>query len=539
MHLMHTAGDGRLAGIYRPNDAKCHTQLDPKVNRVLYSDSLVYDYPTIEQMRMTLRAFRVIPVFAVRRQQQYFQNIAQRFRGFSELLDDSATNLIGVIEQAYNQIVNITRLEFPLKDYLDINITTSCPDGSTEEITNNGCSGISNNTVNFTVTVTLNRCPAELQNFGKESIIVEVSRSAFGRFTIELEGHCSCECEQNTQVKNPSCSNNGNLTCGQCSCDEGWTGDNCSCSTAMCPLIREQQCSGSERGECMCASCQCRTFESGQRYFGDNCECVNSRCLSAGIECNNRGICTCIDGCSCNTSSITGMRHTGLFCQCNTEDCLTPECRTNPSDPTCSICSGAGTCVCTSTGSQCNCQPQFLGDQCQINLEGQRTCTADSDCVRCYAKASQAGVDPDTICPSGLVCTGYVALSSTGNYDNYMIPNTFNTTHMRCPVFDGECTYTYVEAVSQTTEKRVFHVLPEFCLPLPSWGIALVILFLLLFFGLLVLICVKLIYVWLDYREVHRLHLEVKTKVCNLPSICNLPRQVLSINSITIWLHQQ
>ena len=125
-----------------------------------------------------------------------------------------------------------------------------------------------------------------------------------------------------------------------------------------------------------------RTFLSGQRYFGDNCECVNSRCLSAGIECNNRGICTCIDGCSCNTSSITGMRHTGLFCQCNTEDCLTPECRTNPSDPTCSICSGAGTCVCTSTGSQCNCQPQFLGDQCQINLEGQRTCIADSERVR-------------------------------------------------------------------------------------------------------------------------------------------------------------
>ena len=39
--LMHTAGDGRLAGIYRPNDAKCHTQLDPKVNRVLYSDLMI------------------------------------------------------------------------------------------------------------------------------------------------------------------------------------------------------------------------------------------------------------------------------------------------------------------------------------------------------------------------------------------------------------------------------------------------------------------------------------------------------------------
>ena len=506
--LMHTAGDGRLAGIYQPNDATCHTQLDPTVNRVLYSDSLVYDYPTIEQMRMTLRREQVVPVFAASGEQEYFQNIAQRFNGFSESLDANAANLIGVIEQAYNQLVNSSQLAFPPLDYLDINITASCPDGSTADISNSGCSGIGNNTVNFTVTVTLNRCPPNLQNFGKETITVDV-RPAFGSFTLELEGLCSCDCEQTPQINSPSCSNNGNLTCGQCSCDEGWTGDDCSCSTAMCLLINEQQCSGSERGECMCASCQCRTFPSGQRYFGDNCECVNNRCLSGGTECNNRGVCACNGGCNCNTSSITGRRHEGTFCQCNTEECLTPECRINPLPTGCLICSNAGTCSCGRTGSQCNCRDGFLGEQCQVNSGGQRTCTVDRNCVRCYAQASRAGVEPNTICP-GLVCTGYVALPSTGNYDNYMIPNTFNTTHMRCPDFDGECTYTHVEAVSQTTEQRVFHVLPVSCLPLPSWGIALVILFALLIFGLLVLICVKLIYVWLDYREVRRLRLEVQ-----------------------------
>ena len=71
--LMHTAGDGRLAGIYRPNDAECHTQLDPTVNRVLYSDSLVYDYPTIEQVRMVLGRFKSGEL-------EYFQNIAWLFR---------------------------------------------------------------------------------------------------------------------------------------------------------------------------------------------------------------------------------------------------------------------------------------------------------------------------------------------------------------------------------------------------------------------------------------------------------------------------
>ena len=34
--IMHTAGDGRLAGIYKPNDAQCHTQFDQKENGIFY-----------------------------------------------------------------------------------------------------------------------------------------------------------------------------------------------------------------------------------------------------------------------------------------------------------------------------------------------------------------------------------------------------------------------------------------------------------------------------------------------------------------------
>ena len=112
--LMHTAGDGRLAGIYRPNDAKCHTQFDPTANRTLYSDSLVYDYPTIEQMRLELERLDVTPVFAASGAQQYLQNIAQRFRGFSEALEGNADNLIAVIERAYNTIVNSFTTRIPV-----------------------------------------------------------------------------------------------------------------------------------------------------------------------------------------------------------------------------------------------------------------------------------------------------------------------------------------------------------------------------------------------------------------------------------------
>ena len=360
--------------------------------------------------------------------------------------------------------------------------------------------------------MTLTKCPPNLQNFGRETITVFVSRS-FGTFTLELEGHCSCECEreQNTIVKSPSCTSNGNLTCGQCSCDEGWTGDDCSCSTAMCQLVDDLQCSGSERGQCVCASCECRRFESGQRYFGDNCECENNRCLSGMVECSNLGTCTCDNGCSCNTSSLTNRIHRGTLCQCNDDQCVSPNdpCMTDPAIA-CQLCSGfSGACVCTSTGSQCNCPAGFSGDQCQVDSEAVNECSGDIICVDCYAEAGEAGVAPSEVCP-GLECPGYTRL--TNNPDNYVIPNAINNTQRLCPRFDGtSCTYTYYQALSQDNDdQRLYHVLPRFCLPLPSWGIALIILFALLILGLLILICVKLIYVWLDYREVRRLRLEVQ-----------------------------
>ena len=33
--VLHTAGDGRLAGIVKPNDGQCHTQYDPSYNKTI------------------------------------------------------------------------------------------------------------------------------------------------------------------------------------------------------------------------------------------------------------------------------------------------------------------------------------------------------------------------------------------------------------------------------------------------------------------------------------------------------------------------
>ena len=44
----------------------------------------------------------------------------------------------------------------------------------------------------------------------------------YGRFLIEIEGICSCDCETMGMNSSIDCSGNGTFACGICDCDEGW-----------------------------------------------------------------------------------------------------------------------------------------------------------------------------------------------------------------------------------------------------------------------------------------------------------------------------
>ncbi|EMP36956.1 Integrin beta-7 [Chelonia mydas] len=58
--VFHTAGDGKLGGIYLPNDNQCHLDTDG-----LYSKSHIYDYPSVGHLAQVLSASNVQPIFAV------------------------------------------------------------------------------------------------------------------------------------------------------------------------------------------------------------------------------------------------------------------------------------------------------------------------------------------------------------------------------------------------------------------------------------------------------------------------------------------
>ena len=258
--VLHTAGDGHLAGIVKPNDGQCHTQYDPLLKKTLYTESLTQDYPSIEQVRQALEDANIVPVFAVADSSDlsilsYYNNIISMFLDSSTvLLSSNSDNLEEVLSEAHANAIADAHLTFNLPNYLSANVTVNCPPGSTYSPDSNECIGIGNGRVNFTIKLTLQKCTESLRNGKSEQI--QFNLRPFGQFVANITGFCAYACEKEQEYSSTNCINNDNITCGQCSCIDGREGNDCSCSTADCPVGPNSiTCSG--RGQCDCGQCVC------------------------------------------------------------------------------------------------------------------------------------------------------------------------------------------------------------------------------------------------------------------------------------------
>ncbi|XP_006933795.2 integrin beta-7 isoform X1 [Felis catus] len=364
----HTAGDGKLGGIFMPSDGHCHLDSDG-----LYSRSPEFDYPSVGQVAQALSAANIQPIFAVTSATlPVYQELSKLIpkSAVGELSEDSS-NVVQLIMDAYNSLSSTVTLEHsPLPPGVHISYESQCggPEEREREAGDRGqCNEVRiNQTVNFLVTIQATHCLSEPH-------LLRLRALGFSEeLTVELHTLCDCNCSD-TQPRAPHCSDGqGLLQCGVCSCNSGRLGRLCECSEAelsspdlesgcRAPNGTGPLCSG--KGRCQCGRCTC----SGQSS-GPLCECDDASCeRHEGILCGGFGRCLC-GTCHCHAN------RTGRACECSgdTDSCVSPEGV---------LCSGHGRCTC----NRCQCLDGYYGALCEQCPGCKTSCERHRDCAECGA----------------------------------------------------------------------------------------------------------------------------------------------------------
>ncbi|XP_068777158.1 integrin beta-7 isoform X2 [Struthio camelus] len=357
----HTAGDGKLGGIFIPSDSRCHLDASG-----VYSKSHLYDYPSVGHLAQVLSAANIQPIFAVTGPtvpvyQELSRLIPKSVVG--ELREDSS-NVVQLISDAYNSLSSTVELQHsPLPPGVSLSYESHCGGPPGPPRPHGGlCSGVRvKQQVNFTVRVRADGCLAAPQ-----AVALRVLGFA-EELRLELRGLCACPCAPR-QAPTPLC-HGGSLECGVCRCPAGRRGRRCECEGAAeapgdCrpPNSTGPPCGG--RGRCVCGVCECPPGLSGPQ-----CQCDSSACeRHDGLPCGGpeRGECVC-GTCRCRDG------FTGSACGCSLEraGCLHGE----------RECGGHGRCVC----GRCHCQPGYLGPLCTRCPSCQTRCQRHRDCADCRA----------------------------------------------------------------------------------------------------------------------------------------------------------
>ncbi|XP_004692550.1 PREDICTED: integrin beta-7 [Condylura cristata] len=379
----HTAGDGKLGGIYMPSDGRCH--LD---GNGLYHRNRDYDYPSVGQVAQALSAANIQPIFAVT------STILPVYEELSKLIPKSvvgelskdSSNVVQLIKDAYNSLSSTVTLQHdPLPAGVSASIESQCggAEGAEGAAGGHQCNDVRiNQMVNFQITLQATRCLPEPHDLTFKVLGFR------DELTVELSTLCDCNCSD-TKPNAPYCSGGqGHLQCGVCSCAPGRRGRLCECSEAeQSSPDMESGCRGpngtgplcSGKGQCQCGRCSCSGQSSGRL-----CECDDASCeRHQGLLCGGFGLCQC-GVCHCHAN------YTGRACECSGD---THRC----AGPAGGLCSGHGHCRC----NRCRCFTGYYGALCD-------------QCSGCKTPCEDFRSQPGCLLPEAAFDTQTVVLGSIG-----------------------------------------------------------------------------------------------------------------------------
>lgn len=484
----HIAGDGKLAGIVRPNDGRCHTEQREEDDFYEYVLDTTFDYPSIYQLNSLLIENEIIPVFA-----NTNPDFIESYSTLAGLLDSAqsvlaeAEQLTNIIRDAYNDLTRVANVVPTAVNNVNFRVEPLCNDSTPD----NGCLTVIGQEVTFRVSVTLESCTDALRDGGEIPLTVRVP--GFGSTIINLRGVCNCDCEEDTSESIPNdeaCSSNGTLVCGLCVCNEGRFGTTCQCTEQInpCPVFNGMECAG--RGTCDdCNECVCNQQPGSESFFfGSDCRCDNTSCVNncGGPE---RGVCDCDSlMCTCLIAEPVGLPFFGESCQCDPNLCFNEafpdvQCQNVGDGPD-------GTCAC----NRCDCPPghDSINGTCVP-----RPCVANRPCARCTAGLMSG---TRTSCADLEGCNG-ILLNGT----------TAPPTYMPCMFVNDTCEVSrnyFIPRAAIQAEDPSLPIFVQRCIiasdGVEAWIIAVAIVGGILLLGLLILIIIKLILLILERIDYNR-----------------------------------
>ncbi|XP_023310124.1 integrin beta-PS [Anoplophora glabripennis] len=360
----HFAGDGKLGDEVKPNDGSCHLS-----HEGYYTRSSYQDYPSIEQINLSVKKNNINVIFAITNSTiSFYEQLARNIEGASVgKLEDDTSNIVELIKEQYNQFSSTVEMKHNASSDVNLKFYSRCLNSTGALVNTNKCENIRvGDLIHFKIDIEVLKCPKNrADQFQTISIYpVGIDESLI----IDLEMLCECDCEKpgyNDYKQNSSfCSHRGTYKCGICECTSGAFGPRCECSFEETYSIMDcttnprnptgRECSG--RGQCFCGRCECEIRRNdNEKIYGSFCECDNFSCERYnGKLCGDHGTCEC-GKCLCKD----GWMGSNCACQTSTANCYPPGSDNNV------ICSGHGICDC----GQCVCdyvrKGRYTGEFCE------------------------------------------------------------------------------------------------------------------------------------------------------------------------------
>ncbi|XP_067007319.2 integrin beta-PS isoform X2 [Anabrus simplex] len=381
----HLAGDGRLAGITEPNDGLCHMKDDE------YTDSLLFDYPSIAQLDNTAVENNINIIFAVTSTwKDDYLTLSRRITGSSfGVLSDGFQNIVEQVHAQSEKLTQSVMMSGRVDKRVEIHYYSKCLDPEGELIETDKCENVKpNDNITFEARIKISECPPEYDTVWNTTLQfkpVGINET----LDVELAVYCGCRCEKKEEHNSSLCSSRGTLKCGTCQCNKGLTGRMCECDESSlksntlddsnCRMDNKSKvCSG--HGTCICGVCECyKGNDKEQVYSGKFCQCDNFSCeRHDGKLCSGHGDCKC-GNCHCSP----GWKGNDCRIRDNRNECIDPTSNKE--------CSDHGKC----DDGECLCDQGYAGTYCQdcLTCPGGH-CMELRDCVECLVYKTGECVDP-------------------------------------------------------------------------------------------------------------------------------------------------